>query len=78
MHDIRSVYLGKVSILCSTLKNLGSQEGEYNLSAFNYKEESGLSLKLESGISLTANFVVCIKKQTVPDTIETILYMNPE
>ena len=37
----------------------------------------GLALKLECGVSLTANYVVCNKKQMVPDTRVSWSYMEP-
>jgi hypothetical protein len=38
----------------------------------------GLGLNLESFVNLKENYVVCKKKQTVPDTRETWSYTLPE
>ena len=48
------------------------------MSGFKCKSNSGLALKLESGVNLTENCVVCMKKQTVHGTRETWSYMAPE
>ena len=63
--------------LLNLKKILGVQEGEKYLCALKCTAKSGLALKLESGVSLTANYVVCNKNQTVTDSRESWSYMEP-